>query len=192
MRPLLSLLAASLALGACAGAPPAPTRPEPGAAVQAPRSASGQAPSRMFRDGSSLDLLKRAEAKASPAGAKVLAAARVMTVDERSILPGACWDYVNAAWNRAGYTAKKRQTVFKGGKRTGPYAEAAQIQPGDWVYFINHSYGDIEHSALFVDWADVGAKSAYMLSYAGEKRAETARYLLYDLRSAYQVIRAKD
>ncbi len=172
-------LALSLAFfGACASAP-----------TSRHRATSGG--DRTFRDGSSLGLIEGAEDEASSGGRKVLAQARVMTVEDKEILPGACWDYVNTVWNRAGFSAKKRETVFKS-KKGGPYAQTRDIQPGDWLYFINHSYNKIEHSALFVTWKDEGDKIGYCLSYAGEKRKEPARYLSYDLKSVFQIIRAKD
>jgi hypothetical protein len=143
---------------------------------------------RTFRDGSSAAILARAERDATPAGARVLAEARVMTVDRKEIVPGSCWDYVNTAYNRAGYPAARRKTVFKGGKG-GPYATAQEIEGGDWLYFINHSYNDIEHSSMFVAWADRNALQGWMLSYAGEGRAEPARYMLYHLDNVYQIVR---
>jgi hypothetical protein len=144
-----------------------------------------------FRDGSSPEMLERAEDEAASGAAKILATARRMTVDEKAVLPGACWDYVNAVWKRAGFPSSRRKTVFKGGKK-GPFADSKLIQPGDWLYFINHSYNDIEHSSLFIAWADKGAKEGYLLSYAGERRAEPARYKRYDLHHVYQIIRAAD
>jgi hypothetical protein len=144
----------------------------------------------IFRDGCSPALLAQAENGASGAGERVLAQGRKMTVDDQEILPGACWDYINTVYDRAGFPSKQRVTVFHS-KKAGPYATAAQIQAGDWVYFINHSYGGVEHSSLFVAWADKASLRAYMLSYPGEQRRETARYLIYDLSNVYQVIRAK-
>lgn len=146
---------------------------------------------RVFRDGCGPVLLARAEHRAPPAAAKILAEARHMTVDERCILIGGCWDYIDAVWNRAGFPdGRHRVTVFQSRKR-GPYAPAAAIRPGDWLYFVNHSYGDIEHSAIFVAWANRNRREAYMLSYAGQQRAECARYKLYDISDVFQVIRAK-
>jgi hypothetical protein len=144
----------------------------------------------IFRDGCNAALLADAENSAPKAGGRVLAQARRMTVEDREILPGACWDYINAVYDRAGFPDKERQKVFIS-KKSGPYAAASQILPGDWLYFINHSYHGVEHSSLFVAWADKGAMRAYMLSYPGEQRRETARYLVYDLSNVYQVIRPK-
>lgn len=145
-----------------------------------------------FRDGSNLKVLLAAESKAAPGAAKILATARKLTVDEQAVLPGACWDYVNAVWKKAGYPAKRRKTVFAGKGKKGPFADTSLIQPGDWLYFINHSYNKVEHSSMFVAWADKEAREGFLLSYAGEKRAEPARYKRYDLRNVFKIIRAAD
>ena len=133
---------------------------------------------------------RRAEiwAKGTP-GKRVLDTGKAM-IEKREILPGGCWDYINAVYNRAGYPEAKREKAYRT-KKAGPYADVSLIQPGDWVYFVNHSYGDIEHSSIFVEWTDRGGKLARMLSYAGEKRKEPARYVVYDLDSVYGIIRPK-
>lgn len=137
-------------------------------------------------------IMLAAEQKATSQGRKILATGRQMTVVDEEIIPGGCWDYANEVYNRAGYPnqRKKRQTIFKGSKENGPYAEVNLIQPGDFLYYINHSYGEIEHSAIFVDWLDYKNKEALMLSYGGENRREPARYLPYDLSHVYRIIRA--
>lgn len=180
IKGIVILATLGLLLSGCAGAPDV---------RRSDRSSSLD--HRIFRDGSTPAILAQAERRAQPSGRKILARARIMTVNNKEILPGSCWDYVNAAWTRAGYPAKKRQTTFKGGKK-GPYARASKIKPGDWLYFINHSYNNVEHSAMFVDWSDKKRLQGYMLSYAGEQKREPARYKIYDLRSVYQVIRAAD
>jgi len=135
--------------------------------------------------------LKSAEAKADAPGRQVLATGRVMTIDRQEIVRGSCWDYSNAVYNRAGYpnTRKNRATVFKGTKKRGPYADASLIRPGDWLFYINHSYNGIEHSAIFVKWTNYNRRIALMLSYGGERRNHPARYLEYDLSNVYQIIR---
>jgi len=145
---------------------------------------------RVFRDGCDGSVLQSAEQSALPPAAKILAQARIMTVEQHTVLIGGCWDYIDEVWNRAGFPDEKRRVVYKS-RKMGPYAQADLIRPGDWLYFVNHSYGDIEHSALFVGWADQAHLEAYMLSYAGQQRAETARYKLYDLSGVYRIIRAK-
>jgi len=131
---------------------------------------------------------RRAEirAKGTP-GQKVLDTGKAM-IEKGEILPGGCWDYINAVYNRAGFPEAKRKKVFRT-RKGGPYADVDLIRPGDWVYFVNHSYGNIEHSSIFVEWVNRGSRQAKMLSYAGEKRREPARYLAYDLSNVYGIIR---
>ena len=109
-----------------------------------------------------------------------------MTLDERFIIRGGCWDYLNEVFHRAGI---ERETVFKGSYAAGPYADVASLRSGDWLYYINHGYNDIEHSGLFVGWLDKPSRQALILSYAGERRREPARYKVYDLSHVYQVMR---
>jgi hypothetical protein len=134
--------------------------------------------------------LDEAENKATPQGRKVLQTGRQMALVNREIIQGGCWDYANTIYNRSGYK-KHRATVFQGTKNNGPYADASLIQHGDFLYYVNHSYHESEHSAIFVDWLDYTNKTALMLSYAGERRQQPARYKPYDLSSVYQIIRAK-
>ena len=135
--------------------------------------------------------LKSAEAQAEGPGRSVLKTGRGMTVDTQRIVRGSCWDYSNEVYNRAGYpnTRKNRATVFKGTKKNGPYAKANQIKPGDWLYFINHSYNGVEHSSIFVKWTDYNQRIGLMLSYGGERRNQPARCREYDLSNVYQIIR---
>lgn len=141
-----------------------------------------------------LNILLAAENRATHAGRKVLVTARKMTLDRREIVRGSCWDYTNAVYNRTGYPNNKtgRKTVFRSSKENGPYADAALIQPGDWLYYINHSYNDVEHSAIFVEWINFDERTALMLSYGGERRKEPARYLPYDISHVYQIVRPVD
>lgn len=131
-----------------------------------------------------------AEQNATPNGKKILQTARQMTLINREILPGSCWDYINAVFNRAGFTHKKRTYVFHENYPDGPFANHDDIQAGDWLYFINHSYHDIQHSSLFIGWVDEANSQGLMLSYGGEQRNETARYRVYDLSHVYAIIRA--
>lgn len=127
-----------------------------------------------------------AEAMAVPAAQKVLRQARTMAVEERAIIPGGCWDYLNEVFGRAGIS---RETVFEGSYGSGPYADSESLRSGDWLYFINHGYHDIEHSGLFIGWLDKPSRQALILSYAGEHRHEPARYKVYDLSHVYQIMR---
>ena len=137
-------------------------------------------------DSEYLPLLSRAETQSSTAAREVISTARAMTLNERTIIQGGCWDYLNAVFNRAGVN---RSTVHKGAYAEGPYVNSGEIQVGDWLYYINHGYNDIEHSGLFVGWVDESAKQALILSYAGESRKEPARYRVYDLSHVYHIIR---
>jgi hypothetical protein len=135
-------------------------------------------------------MILSAEAGAENPGKKILAKGRDMTLTRRLVLPGACWDYINAVYERAGYPSSRRHIVFKKSRR-GPYADPAQIEAGDWLYYLNHSYGGVEHSAIFVAWIDLASKKALMLSYPGENRAVPARYLPYDLSNVTTIVRPK-
>jgi hypothetical protein len=135
------------------------------------------------------DPILKAEKEATPHGRKILKTGREMTLNDREIIPGGCWDYANEVYNRAGYPSNQREVIFRGDKNNGPYADVSLIEPGDWLYYVNHSYGGIEHSAIFVYWINYEDKIGLMLSYGGERRQEPARYLSYDLSDVYYIIR---
>ena len=137
-------------------------------------------------DSEYLPLLSNAEMQSSLAAREVISTARQMALNERTIIKGGCWDYLNAVFNRAGVS---RSTIHKGTYGQGPYANTSEIEVGDWLYYINHGYNGVEHSGLFVGWVDERAKQALILSYAGENRREPARYRVYDLSNVYQIMR---
>lgn len=137
-------------------------------------------------DSAHLPLLSNAENQSSKAAREVISTARKMALNERTIIQGGCWDYLNEVFKRAGVA---RDTVHKGVYRQGPYADSNEIEVGDWLYYINHGYNGVEHSGLFVGWVDESAKQALILSYAGESRREPARYRVYDLSNVYQIMR---
>ena len=137
-------------------------------------------------DSEYLPLLSLAETQSSPAARGVISTARTMALNERTIVQGGCWDYLDAVFKRAGVT---RDTIHKGQYGQGPYANSSDIQAGDWLYYINHGYNGVEHSGLFVGWTNESAKEALILSYAGENRREPARYRVYDLSNVYQIMR---
>ncbi len=137
-------------------------------------------------DSEYLPLLSNAETQSSMAAREVVSTARKMALNERTIIQGGCWDYLNAVFNRAGVS---RNTIHKGTYAQGPYASSSEIEAGDWLYYINHGYNGVEHSGLFVGWVDERAKQALILSYAGENRREPARYRVYDLSNVYQIMR---
>jgi hypothetical protein len=123
-------------------------------------------------------------------GAKVIAAALTL-VRSGTVVKGGCWDWVNRAFNDAGYTANKRRAVFQS-KPEGPFVNIALIEPGDWISFRNLTYGEIGHSALFVDWIDFDRHSAITLEYAGENREIPGRYREFDIFKCYLVTRPVD
>ena len=137
-------------------------------------------------DSEYLPLLSNAETQSSRAAREVISTARKMALNERTIIKGGCWDYLNAVFNRAGVS---RDTIHKGTYGQGPYASSKEIEVGDWLYYINHGYNGVEHSGLIVGWVDERAKQALILSYAGENRREPARYRVYDLSNVYQIMR---
>lgn len=133
-----------------------------------------------------IDILYRAENSTMGPSQQVLRTVRQMTLDNKEIIKGSCWDYLNAAFTRAGV---KKETIFKGEYPYGPFIDTSEIRPGDWLYYINHGYNDIEHSGLFVGWLNRDTNEALILSYAGESRNEPARYKVYDISHTYNVMR---
>ncbi len=133
--------------------------------------------------------IEGAERKAIPSAKKVMQTIRYM-VENKVIIKGACWDYLNEAFTKAGYPQGKRTIIHKGTKN-GPYVPSAKIQAGDWLYYINHSYHNVEHSGLFIAWVNYAKRQGLIMSYAGEGRAEPARYKIYDLTHVYHIMRAQ-
>ena len=131
-----------------------------------------------------------AEERASSAGRRVLGTARQM-MQAKTLVIGSCWDYANAVFTRAGHPLKrgKRRTVFKGSRSKRRFASVDLIEPGDWLYYVNHSYSDVPHSAIFVGWLDRAKKRALMITYRGAKRRVPGVLDDYDLRSVYRIIR---
>ncbi len=151
-----------------------------------------KSPKTVDKKDSFLESLLRAEGGASLLGRRVLLVGREMTITNKEIIRGSCWDYADAVYERAGFSrGKQRQVVFKGSKGKGPYANTGEIKPGDFLYYVNHQYRDGEHSAIFVRWESKGKKRGLMLSYGGENRNAPARYLVYDLSHVYRIIRPR-
>ncbi len=136
------------------------------------------------------DILNQAESQASLGGKKILEISRSM-IAAQEIIIGGCWNYINTVFDRAGYTKALRETAFKS-KLKGPYVKDEAILPGDWLYFVNHSYGETEHSAIFVAWTDEEKKEALMVSYEGEGRKKPAIYKKYILTHIYNIIRSRE
>ncbi len=136
-----------------------------------------------------LQIIQTAESKATPAARQILVIGREMSASKSDILRGSCWDYANSVYNRAGYTLAKRDTILQGRKGSTSLPNTKMVQPGDFLSYLNHSYHNSEHSAIFIDWIDEPHKNALMLSYPGEGRAEPARYRAYDLSDVYTIVR---
>lgn len=133
------------------------------------------------------NILNRAEDNATPEGKNILATGRLM-IKERRIVRGSCWDYANAIYKEAGHSDQTRITLFKS-KIKGPYADLSSIQPGDWLYFINYSYKESDHSGIFVEWTDFDKNRAVVLSYVGGKKNKPGNYKIYNLKHVYYIIR---
>ena len=137
-----------------------------------------------------LGLLLQAEQSTSGKTRNVLYEARRATLDHGTVVRGSCWDYLDHIFTKAGVPRILRQTAYQS-KKSGPYAAPNQIRAGDWLYYINYDYHNIEHSGLFIGWTDYAKKQALVLSYAGSGRNEAARYKIYDLSGVYQITRAQ-
>jgi hypothetical protein len=135
-----------------------------------------------------MDTIIGIESIAPVPGKKILATGRKMAIDDKTIIKGSCWNWVNEVFNRSGFSENKK-IVYKG-KKAGPFVDINLIQPGDWLYYINYSYRMVEHSGIFVYWKDFNNKIGVVLSYSGRNRKEPARYLTYDLKSVYYITRA--
>ncbi len=119
-------------------------------------------------------------------GEAVLKTARRMMKDG-VVIKGSCWDYANEVFRR---THHHRTTVFKGSRTSKRFADVSLIRPGDWLYYVNHQYKDVPHSAIFVKWLDRPRKWALMITYRGAGRDVPGVLDEYDLRSVYRIIRA--
>ncbi len=120
-------------------------------------------------------------------GQRILATGKDM-IKTQAVVVGSCWDFINTVYNRAGFPQKQRQTIHKGNK-SGPYAPTSKIRPGDWLYFINHSYNGVGHSGIFVRWVDKTKRIAEVISYVGQSRKAPGRYANYRLTHVYNIIR---
>lgn len=137
-----------------------------------------------------IDILLQAETNAPNNGAKrILQTARKMALTDKAIIQGSCWDYINEVYNQSGFPQTKRRQLFNGEYKAGPYADQNLFKPADWLYFVNHSYKDVEHSSLFIGWTNRQKNEALMLTYGGENRKEPARYRVYDLSHVYGIVR---
>ena len=173
--------AAALLLAACS----APTHHKPRTHTKAHPSA----PMPELSEVDTLGLLLAAEQRSSGKARSILQQARRAVLDDKTVIRGSCWDYLDRVFTQAGVPRVLRKTVFQS-QKNGPYAPIGQIQAGDWLYYINYGYHNVEHSGLFIGWTDAAKRQALVLSYAGNGHHETARYKIYDLSGVYQITRA--
>lgn len=134
-------------------------------------------------------ILDKAEERASAPGREILITSRSMILDGEVVI-GSCWDYINTVYTRAGFSPRDRMTVWKS-KKKGPFVDLKTVEPGDWLYFINHSYREVDHSGVFVAWIDQRKKSAVIMSYQGGRKKTPASYKIYNLKNTYYLIRGK-
>lgn len=120
-------------------------------------------------------------------GGLVLATAEQM-LQEGVVVIGSCWDYIDKVYDRAGFTDAHLVRVYSQ-PYAGPFADPALIQKGDWVMYQNLSYGNIDHSAIFVGWVDFDRTRALTVSYVGQNRQVPGRLYEYDLSQTYRILR---
>lgn len=131
------------------------------------------------------ELLDQAEHDATPEGRQILETARLMIANQEIVI-GSCWDYMNAVYKKA---EMLKTTVFSS-RFAGPYLQDSDmIEAGDWLYFVNHSYYDGEHSAIFITWLDREKKEALMINYVGENRIKPGTYKKYVIDEVYNIMR---
>ncbi len=130
------------------------------------------------------------QVSASTPGQKVLREAQ-RAVHQRKLGHTSCWVYVDEIFRRAGYPRAKRGKVYHRSKYRGPYAPRHLYRKGDWIYFLNRSNGNIEHSGIFVRWVNKARLRAQLISYSGLGRVP-GRVKTYTLSHVYRVYRAVD
>jgi hypothetical protein len=130
---------------------------------------------------------ERGAARVDPGRAVIVAGYR-MVFEEKRVVRGSCWDFVNAVYETAGFPASSRRTVFQG-KQGGPYADPDLLQPGDWVMHRNLEYGEVEHSSIFVQWTDKARRLAQTLDYAGMNRSVTGRISQHRYTKIFAILR---
>ena len=129
--------------------------------------------------------------KISAGGLRVIKEGYNMAVVSRTILRGSCWDFINKVYSNAGYPSARRKTIYKK-KKGSTFASPKLLQSGDWVYHINYSYHNVEHSAIFVCWKDYENRIAITLSYDGQNKYTPGKYGTYDLSGVYNIIRCRE
>ena len=104
---------------------------------------------------------------------------------------GSCWTYVNKVYDMAGFTSGKRDVIYAAKKGT-LIQDPSIIMPGDWLFHVNYSFRNVEHSAIFVCWQDKEKLLAVTLSHVGQNKYAGGDFGVYDLKGVYRVTRAKN
>lgn len=123
-------------------------------------------------------------------GDLVVKSGKKICFEDKEVIIGSCWDFINTVYTRAGFPEGKRSTVFKRIKN-GPYMDSEQIKPGDWIMFINHEYNNIEHSAIFIKWLNKERRLALTMGYVGERRVKVGEYYQHVIDNVFAVVRPK-
>lgn len=111
-----------------------------------------------------------------------------LVIDDYKI-SGSCWTFANKLYDLAGYPSKNRKVIYKESKGT-LLKDPSHIQPGDWVYHVNYSFHNVEHSAIFICWKDFDNRMALTLSHVGQNKYAPGKFGVYDLKGVYSITRA--
>lgn len=124
-------------------------------------------------------------------GRRVLETARRM-YDEGTVVRGSCYRYVDTVFGEAGYDGWRRRTNVFRGRTSGPYANLDLVQPGDWLWIVNHpELSPVgTHSVIFVAWEDRANGYASVYSYVGGGQERSADLVTYDVSRTYAIQRA--
>jgi hypothetical protein len=112
-------------------------------------------------------------------------------VESNFKMSGSCWNYANKLYEFAGFTQAKRKVVYSANKGT-LLKDPSLILPGDWLFHVNYSFRNVEHSAIFVCWKDKANLLAITLSHVGQNKYAEGKFGVYDLKGVYRVTRAID
>lgn len=123
----------------------------------------------------------------SKAGIEVVNKGMDMVIENYK-MSGSCWSFANKVYELAGFPQNKRTTIYKNKKGT-LIKDPSIIQPGDWIFHVNYSFNNVEHSAIFICWKDYERRIAITLSHVGQNKHASGKFGVYDLRGVYNVIR---
>jgi len=110
-----------------------------------------------------------------------------MVIEDYKI-SGSCWSFVNKVYELAGFPSNKRALIYKNKKGT-LIKDTSIIHPGDWLYHVNYSFHNVEHSAIFICWKDYERRIGITLGHVGQNKYAPGRFGEYDLRGVYQIYR---